>query len=410
MHDTFTTTRMHKNTLSFSAQLLMHLSIAALLFILPFSGVKTLHEILFFSALASFVFGKILTYKRNALVLSFASKPLDILIGISFIWALITVINAIDPQYSFNEVTHKMPKQYILYFIAFFTAREMMERGRIRWLLFPLAVSLIMMSLYACYEFYQLPVLLEHRVSGFTGAFYRLSVLLVFSIPVLIILSFSVHGLPRWILLLMLPFAFAALFFTFTRAAWIAVVVEMIILVSLFFKRFRKYLIIGAVVLSLFITLLAVRSPMEKNLIIHGTEQFRIEAFRYTVDVVSKNPFTGIGYGKRTFSKYYPDTYVQHAHNIFLNTAVETGIPGLVIFTTMMVIIVKSFVQAMRKKREPATQLLLSGIFTSLIGFLSLNLFDYMYHGWPGQMFWILVGIGIALTKHSPYDTGDVAV
>ena len=28
---------------------------------------------------------------------------------------------------------------------------------------------------------------------------------------------------------------------------------------------------------------------------------------------------------------------------------------------------------------------------------MSLNLFDYMYHGWPGQMAWILIGMGYAL-------------
>jgi len=54
-------------------------------------------------------------------------------------------------------------------------------------------------------------------------------------------------------------------------------------------------------------------------------------------------------------------------------------------------------------KSEPVfdRKLILSGIFAALAGFLTLNSFDYMYHGWPGQMFWMLIGIGYALI--TPY-------
>jgi hypothetical protein len=41
----------------------------------------------------------------------------------------------------------------------------------------------------------------------------------------------------------------------------------------------------------------------------------------------------------------------------------------------------------------------IAGIFAAIIGFLTLNLFDYMYIGWPGQMFWMLVGTGHAFIK-----------
>jgi O-antigen ligase len=107
----------------------------------------------------------------------------------------------------------------------------------------------------------------------------------------------------------------------------------------------------------------------------------------------------GIGYGKETFSKYYPDTYVKHSHNIFINTAVETGLIGLMIFTAILSIIFKKFTHAIRDETVLERRLLLSGIFASFIGFISLNVFDYMYHGWPGQMFWMFIGIGYALIR-----------
>ena len=90
---------------------------------------------------------------------------------------------------------------------------------------------------------------------------------------------------------------------------------------------------------------------------------------------------------------------MKHAHNIFLNTAVETGLIGLLILGAMLAVLGRSFIKAIHDKTLLNRKLLISGIYASLIGFLSLNLFDYMYHGWPGQMAWILIGIGYALSQ-----------
>ena len=108
----------------------------------------------------------------------------------------------------------------------------------------------------------------------------------------------------------------------------------------------------------------------------------------------------GIGYGKKAFLlNFQNNVEVQHAHNIFLNTAVETGIPGLVFFVVIVLFIIKIFLAALKSEPLYEKRMFISGIFAAITGFLILNLFDYMYIGWPGQMFWMLVGIGQALIK-----------
>jgi len=201
----------------------------------------------------------------------------------------------------------------------------------------------------------------------------------------------------RGAILVVIPVLFAALFFTFTRGAWIAVTVEIVVLAGIFFKKYRRLFISLVITSSLVVAGLSYQSVIPGQVIMHGSEKPRLEAIRLSSDIIRKYPFTGIGYGKETFSKYYPDTYVKHAHNIFLNTAVETGVIGLLIFTAIMAIIIRSFLRAIRDETALQRKLLISGIFTSFIGFLSLNLFDYMYHGWPGQMVWMLIGIGYAI-------------
>lgn len=395
----------NKSRTIFYSRKIGQLSIAGLLFILPFKGITTLQEILFFLAICAFVVKKIATYRNNSLMLPFPNKPLDILIIISFIWGIITLFNAIDPLYSLYELIDKMAKQYILFFLSFYIIKEIApDNGKIKWLLFPVALATLIMSLYACYQFYQTPMffenIFENRVSGFTGEFYRLSVFLVLSIPIVIALAFNFNGWLRWMLILSLPIAIAALFFTFTRAAWIAVAIELSILTVIFFRQYRKSFFIGLAAMSLIFAIFVNKSIIPHKFVIHGSEKPRIEALKLSMEIISKNPFAGIGYGKKTFSLYYPEIIEpSHAHNIFLNTTVEVGIPGLIIFIAILTIIIKTFINALKKEIIYDRKLLLSGIFASIIGFLSLNLFDYMYHGWPGQMFWILVGFGFALIK-----------
>ena len=257
------------------------------------------------------------------------------------------------------------------------------------------------MSVYACFQFFQSPVFLQNRAAGFTGAFYRLAVFLVLSVPLIITLAYTMRPRLKWTLLMILPFACAALVFTSVRSAWIALFIETSILIFILFKKYRKTFILGMTAISLIFIVLAYHSEY-KNLVVHGTERPRLKAFDLSLEIVRTHPLTGIGYGKKTFSKYYPDVYeVRHAHNLFVNTAVELGIIGLIIFISMLVIIAKDFIKAIKRETVFDRRLILSVIFASLTGFLTLNLFDYMYHGWPGQMFWMLIGIGYALMK--PY-------
>lgn len=369
--------------------------LGGLLFILPFNGLTTLKEALFFLLIGSFAALRLTDHKSIGWV-SFMSKPLNILIIMSFVWALIALISAVDRSYSFYEIATKFSKQYILYFLAFFVVRDV-PAEKIRWLFLPLVFSAAIMSLSACYQFYESPQFFTNRVYGFTGAFYRLSTFLVLSVPLVIILALSFQGWLRSAFLILMPVLFAALFLTFTRGGWIAVMVEMLILGGIFLKKYKGLLMTLFIVSLLVIAGLAYKSVIPSRVIMHGSEKLRIEALELSEEIIWKYPLTGIGYGKETFAKYYPAASVKHAHNIFLNTAVETGVIGLLIFAAILAVIIRRFLREIRDETALQRRLLISGIFTSFIGFLSLNLFDYMYHGWPGQMVWMLIGIGYAI-------------
>jgi O-antigen ligase len=374
-------------------------SMACLLFFLPFSGFATLKEILFFLLLFSFAAERLAGRKKMTRI-SLPWKSLLFFIIASFVWALIALTTAIDPSYSLNEIITKMSKHFLLFFLSYFIMKEM-PVGNIRWLFLSILASAVLMSAYACYQFYESPLFFINRVHGFTGAFYRLSTLLVLSIPIVIVTAFSFHGWIKRLSLIFIPVLFAALFFTFTRAAWIALVAEISLLTIIFSGKKGRIIFVSGLVVLLVIIGLSYRSLIPQQLLSRGSEEPRIEAVKLSSEIIRKYPLTGIGYGKETFSKYYPDIYVKHAHNIFLNTAVETGLIGLVLLAAILGIVMKNFLLAIRREKDPEKRLLISGVFASFAGFLFLNSFDYMYHGWPGQMLWMITGIGLALISTS---------
>jgi O-antigen ligase len=343
----------------------------------------------------------------------FPGAYLPLFIIASFVWAFAALVTAIDVSYSFNEIATKMSKQYLLYFMTFFFVRDMAP-GKITWILLGCVLSAFVMSVFACYQFSLSPQFFTNRVHGFTGAFYRLSTFLVFAIPIAIALTLSSRGWMKRILFLSIPPLFAAVFFTFTRGAWIAVAVEVLLLIFIFMKRFRMFLSSLFIAVTLIIGGLAYRSILPTQVILHGSEQPRIEAIKLSSEIMQRYPLTGIGYGKETFSKYYPDTYVKHSHNIFVNTAVETGIVGLFLLIGIVWLTGRTFLRAIRLEMVPIRKYILSGLCASCAGFLTINMFDYMYHGWPGQMCWMLIGISHALiapgfrqgTELSSNDTG----
>ena len=206
--------------------------IAGLLFVLPFNGLTTLKEVLFFLLIGSFAAVRLGDHIRIGWV-SFPSKPLNILILMSFVWALFALISAVDRSYSLYEIATKLSKQYILYFLAFFVVRDI-PAEKIKWLFLPLVFSAVIMSLSACYQFYQDPQFFTNRVYGLNRAFYRLSAFLVLSVPLVIALALSFQGWIRGAFLILILILFTALFFTFTRGAWIAVTVEILILAGFF--------------------------------------------------------------------------------------------------------------------------------------------------------------------------------
>lgn len=129
-----------------------------------------------------------------------------------------------------------------------------------------------------------------------------------------------------------LALALLCLFFTFSRGGWIGAVAA--VLTTIVLKKDRKPLI--AIILcmtaitALFWTDIAGRA---NGALSDSTFGYRVEIWRTAMEIFRKYPLFGCGFG--TSWKMIPeispeiDALVGHAHNLYLNFAMETGVVGL---------------------------------------------------------------------------------
>ena len=174
-----------------------------------------------------------------------------------------------------------------------------------------------------------------------------------------------------------------AIFFTFSRAAWIAVVC--IIFYNIFFLKKKKMLPI--VCLILFILLSVIYLPLVKTRIA-GTERLevksnieRMSGYSQAFQIIKKNPLLGVGVGNYTaeLQKMYSDQSAWHyqpVHNVYLLILTEVGIIGIILITLLLYY----FIQERRKKKEEKEE-----GFRNLNPYFLFSLFSFLFffdHYW----------------------------
>ena len=130
-----------------------------------------------------------------------------------------------------------------------------------------------------------------------------------------------------------------------------------------------------------------------------GTVGFRLAIWRWAAVAVSDFAFTGCGLGafrevgRLLYPLAIPLTYdYAHAHNIFLQVALDTGIPGLVAYLALLG---ASFAILWRAARaNPDLRPLAIGMIGGMVALHVYGLTDAVAPGAkPGLVYWVLLGL-----------------
>jgi putative inorganic carbon (HCO3(-)) transporter len=215
---------------------------------------------------------------------------------------------------------------------------------------------------------------------------------------IIFVISFSVALLHRknWLVIIILVLSLLCLFFTFSRGGWLGAAAAILTVIGM--KRDNKS---AWVLVVTFTVLLAAFWPeisgRANGLLEDSTFKYRIEIWKTAVEVFMDYPLFGCGFG--TAWRVIPETspninaIVGHAHNLYLNFAMETGIFGLVSF---VVFIGSRIVRGYKKFKASygSERDLAAGIIGGLVGMLFHGIVDAVpIAPQLGIIIWLLLGL-----------------
>lgn len=194
--------------------------------------------------------------------------------------------------------------------------------------------------------------------------------------------------------------ALLCLVFTYSRGAWVSLVIITVICGFLFSRRILwllgpALLVIGFLAREEVINRVAsIFNPTDTSAVL------RMALWESTWGMISDHPVTGIGWGAYQFvyPQYdffiqNPDTVIFHAHNMYLNIAAELGLPGITLF--LLIVMTHMFIgfKALRCASAEGRGVVM-GLIAIIIGVLVNGMTDYaMFNIEISMIFWLFAAL-----------------
>lgn len=352
----------------------------------------------------------------------------DILILVFLILAEISLIFSIDKTKSlFGETgRHEGFLMIMTYVLVYYFAKYYFREYRYFYkILFGIAIGISILSILQFYDVVPLQKALglqyrKYWTSGTFGNPNFLGSYITIFLPIFMCL-FVLKGKKRY--LAISSVVFLSMLCTLTRSSWVAFIVYSIIGIIYVVYKKEKTLIKNSIILFIaFIVIFGIgdilsngriigknrvmygeiKSAVEDGIINGGIKNSmgsgRIEIWKVTLNVIKNHPIKGCGIDalKNAIQKeqleYFMDriirtnTYIDKAHNEYLQIAATMGIPALIVYLLFIILVIKENMKNIFKDK------IIFILSLSILGYLVQAFFNISTIG-IAPIFWILLGL-----------------
>jgi probable O-glycosylation ligase (exosortase A-associated) len=344
--------------------------------------------------------------------------PLAPEIGIALalvIWSTITIPMSYWPGGS----VHLLTDQYLKAIIFFWMLATMITTpARLRGMAWTLALCAIPLAGTGIWHYLSGDVMRTSQdglvrvvgyqgSSGLTGNPNDLALMLNLIIPLCGALALSSTGFRRMAAMGIAFLSILGVIITFSRAGFLALAATFFMFLVVLVRRKS-----GAAAMGLLIVALAVPAMLPKTYVERlstitnmnedktGSAQGRYKDLFLALDVVAHNPVIGVGMGQDmiALNQERGQSTWRSVHNVYLEYAVDLGIPGFLLFSWLHLLCFRSaWAVEKRTKRDPALRdvaTLAAGVQVSLVSFLVAAMFHpiaYQFY------FFTIAGLAVAL-------------
>jgi O-antigen ligase len=386
--------------------------LSMLVFLFPIAHTATIKAILFIGAFTVW-FAKMAVQREW----HFQKTSIDwFLLGYLF-FGIASLFSSVDRLATANAIKKEMIINFIIVYII---VNNLKQTSHNKSVLITILFGNLVMVTYGFYDYFitQKGNLYnpDIRFYSLSSDFAFFSAYLVTTFPFIFIAFFYLKKLRTKIFLFPLfVLNILALYLNHQRGAWIAVFTGcfFVLLILKKWKTLSMFVLIPVLIYMLLPTHVFLRH--EKLMVESGTIRFmagtgsiapRITVWKFALDEIAKNPFTGYGLGRDNFAKKYPQFKEKfgptlfHAHNIFIDTALQMGIGGLIVFLLIIMKMLQIHWLSFKKSTTNLQHYLSLSIFVITIGYFTRNFFDTLFVSDSGSFIWFLWAIGISQYIH----------
>ncbi len=400
-------------------------SLLAFIFTLPFS--KSMVEIFFMLALTCWVVKRWIEYshqsasfrgkvKEKILGLIKTFKPartdLNLPIGVFILVGFLSTLTSVSLPLSLEGFFLKLFEWIMLYFIV---AETINSKKRLNRVLIVMFFSMALIAIDAIFQFITGTDFIRHyattgyRIQASFGNPNSFAGWLVIMISLALSLAYfrtlvwfnKIIKPILWAITALLIFCLAL---TYTRGAWIAVILSLIFLAIFRSKR----LLIFIVVILLIVPFIAPeRIERRASTIFQLAEKkvMRSYLWREALSIVEDFPLLGCGLNTyATVGPYYRITEETgvYPHNSYLHMAAESGLLGLGAFIWIMITLFRTSLANLKRIDNRFHSAILIGLLTGLFGFLVHSFVDVNFYTLQlGNLMWFVMGLIVAVQKVS---------
>lgn len=247
------------------------------------------------------------------------------------------------------------------------------------------------------------------------SVFYNPNILaeyLIFTIPLSVSLLWQSKKLHKKILFLgTTAVTTLALVLTLSRGGWLGFAFSALIFILLVERRLLLSIIPIVVGGVLFLPEVILNRILSIGNLTDSSNAYRITIWDITMDIIRDNWVAGVGFGhlpfKQTFETYIRTMPTFHAHNTYLETAAELGIPGLIAFLLFIFVLFKYGIIRLIKNEDKYISIMAAGVISALGGVLLHGAVEnVLYLPKIILTFWILVSFILTLVRIDDIEKG----
>jgi len=211
----------------------------------------------------------------------------------------------------------------------------------------------------------------------------------------------------RWAIAMLIVLFLAAAYATQNRTIWLGFALEVAVFAAVLAVRrsgnLRAQLSIalaGAVVVAATATVvLLVQAERETTGAYSMSADPRLSIWPKATQYIEHRPLTGYGFGRGLLRERLPaEAHYEvawHAHNLFLDLALQAGLTGLVLFVVLLAATLR---QGLRFAADPSPATAACGmaLIAVLAGMLTRNMTDVLFVRQNSLLFWGVTGVLLA--------------